>query len=292
MRHITGLITPARALHRVLILELANTTPKSNSNSNSNALFSRSPTLSLRTSHSTHIQCTRPRRLFSTTQAAHKAPQTGKGFLRNEDIPYRWVRVADASGVLSAAQPIRNVIAALPEGHTLIMVAPPPEKSPPSSDQGTTTITPPAAICRIENTLLKSQQAREAREREKQERAAAPQTKTLELNWAIAAHDLSHKMKRLAEFLSKGLRVEIIFARKRGSRVATAEEQEGVLQTIKDTALGVPGANEFRKPDGRVGGVLKMFLEGPAVVKKAKKKEKQQKDRGKAEGKGDFDVEI
>ena len=295
MRHVTGLITPARALHRVLVLELANTTIKSHSNA---LLFSPSA-LSIRTSRSAHTQCsTRTRRLFSTTPAAQRAPQSKKRYLRNEKIPYHWVRVADEAGVLSAPQPINRVIASLPEGHNLIMVAPPPEEKPSSSPSssspgGPVAITPPAPVCRIENTALKLQLEAEARAREAEERAAAPQTKTLELNWAIAPHDLSHKMKRLGEFLGKGMRVEILLARKKGSRKATAEEERALVKTIRDTALGVPGSGEFKKPDGRVGGVLMMFFEGPRVARKGKKEKKdKKKERENGEVEGEVEAEV
>ncbi|KAI0515475.1 hypothetical protein F5B22DRAFT_607456 [Xylaria bambusicola] len=275
MRHMTGLITPARALHRVLVLELANTTAKSSGSGSGNALLFSSPILP---SHAARTPCRLPRRLFSSTPAAHKAPPK-KTFLQNMDIPYHWVRVVDENGVLSAPQSLVNTIIGLPDGHNLVMVAPPPE-SPPSD---TAVVAPPAAICRVENTEVRRRLAKEAAAREKAEK---PQSKTLEINWTIAKNDLAHKMAKLKTFLEKGFYVEIMLARKKGSRPPPEGTPVLLVNEIREHALRVQGASEVRKMDGRMGGVLKLFFEGPKVAKKVKNKDKYKKD-GNGNGNGE-----
>jgi translation initiation factor IF-3 len=187
--------------------------------------------------------------------------------LRDKAIPYQWVRIADETGALSAPRRTESVLTMLPQGHSLVMVAPPP---PPSASD--TKLQPSAAICRIVDAAAERAAAKAAAEvAAKESKKMAQHTKTLEINWAIAPNDLAHKMKRLDEFLGKGLRVDILFARKRGSRVATREEGQALVERVKEAAVNVPGATEYKKMDGQVGAVMRMFFEGPPNKKKAKK---------------------
>ncbi|KAI1284326.1 hypothetical protein F5Y07DRAFT_721 [Xylaria sp. FL0933] len=300
MRHTKGLLTPARALHRALLLELANATtgktillpplsinaaawPRSYSTIH-NTRTLQSPSLLQPCLHAA-------RRPFCSTSYRPYAVSSPKN-PRDKDIPYRWVRVADEQGTLSAPQRTESVLANLEEGYSLVMVAPPPPpKSATPTSSTSTTISaapiiqpPPAAICRIINTVEEAKAAAAAAKEAKQ---MATHTKTLELNWAIAPHDRAHKMKRLREFLEKGLRVEVMFARKRGSRKATAEEEKGLVDTVRMTVDGVPGAGEYKRMDGRVGGVLRMFFEGPKGKRKGKGKGKKGEEEGEGEEGGE-----
>ncbi|KAI1746228.1 hypothetical protein F4680DRAFT_400762 [Xylaria scruposa] len=275
MRHTQCLLTPARALHRVFLLELANTASKNNGISST--ILPTSSALrkyaSIPTSKHPRNQgntttspccCSRP---FSTTSPAASQRMIVKKHPRDKDIPYRWVRIAGESQSLSEPQRTDAVLASLPPGHSLVMVAPPP----PPDEEGPATIVvqPSAAICRIIDTVAEATAAKEAAAAAREAKKVAHQTKTLELNWAIAPHDLAHKMKRLDEFLAKGMRVELLLARKKGSRKATNEEGEELVRRIKEAASEA-GATEFKKMDGRVGSVLKLFLEGPKDGQKAK----------------------
>jgi translation initiation factor IF-3 len=147
------------------------------------------------------------------------------------------------------------------------MVAPPPPPPPPSDVP--VPIQPTAAICRIVDMEAEAQEKETA---EKETKKLAQQTKELELNWAIAAHDLSHKMRRLEEFLAKGMRVELLLARKKASRTASKEEGELLVEKVKEAVANVPGAIEYKKVDGSVGAVMRMFFEGPKSGKVKKKK--------------------
>lgn len=165
-------------------------------------------------------------------------------------------------GSLSEPRPTAAVLAELPRGYSLVMVATPapPSPSPPGAP---VLIRPPAAICRLVDTQAAAAAEAEAEKKLQEEKKLMRQSKTLELNYAIAAHDLGHKMKRLNEFLAKGLRVEILLARKRGSRKTTPEEESKLVESVREVALAVPGATEYKKMDGVVGKVVTLFFAGP-----------------------------
>lgn len=112
------------------------------------------------------------------------------------------------------------------------------------------------------------QRLKEESTKERVEKKAKKGTKELEINWAIAPHDLEHKMKRFREFLGKGLRVEMLLLRrpKKKGRVfkqASREEVEDLLNKVREEASQVPGTREFRTPSGIVGEKYQLFYEGP-----------------------------
>ncbi|KAI0405293.1 hypothetical protein F4802DRAFT_191667 [Xylaria palmicola] len=280
MRHAPCLLTPARALHRVLVIELANTTGKANG-SFSTALppacaffpaahrhASLPPPIHARGRGTGTASCCQVR-AFSATPATAAGRMLGGGKLpRDQDIRYRWVRVADGSGSLSPPQRTDDVLARLPAGHSLVMVSPPPPPPTPAPGAPAAVLQPSAAICRIIDAAAEAAAAKSA---EKEEKRLTKHTKQLEVNWAVAPHDLGHKVKRLHEFLGKGYRVELLLARKKGSRKATPEEAQELVRHVQEAALQVQGVSEYKKMDGAVGGVLKMFFEGPQGKKKTKK---------------------
>ncbi|KAI1824757.1 hypothetical protein F4861DRAFT_504751 [Xylaria intraflava] len=253
--------SPARVLHRVLLLELANTANKSSI---------ASPLPNLRHAHATRqsllsAPCCRVR-CFSRTSSATQ-------YLADWNIPFRWVRVRDESGGLSPPQRTDTVLSRLPRDQSLIMVAPPPERPPPPP----TGVQPvvlqiSAAICRIvnrEEERAKSEAAIAAGKAALQEAAWIKKTtKTLEINWGTAPHDLGHKMKRLAEFLGKGLRVEVVLARKKGTKEATPEQCTTLVESVREVLGTVPGSIEFKKEFGEKGRFLKLYFQGPYSARK------------------------
>lgn len=105
-------------------------------------------------------------------------------------------------------------------------------------------------------------------EKEKGESKKKKGTKELEINWAIAGHDLEHKMKRFKEFLSKGLRVEMLMLKKvkrKGKMFKQASEEEvgETLRKVREACAEVPGAREFKAPSGELGDKYQLFFEGP-----------------------------
>lgn len=104
-------------------------------------------------------------------------------------------------------------------------------------------------VCKILNK-------KETREKEKAKakaaKAAKVQVKQLEINWAIDAHDLAHRLKQLANFLDKGRRVEVVLTRKRGKRAATVEEIKHVMQSVLNTTRDL-GATQVKAMEGEPG---------------------------------------
>ncbi|KAI0491109.1 hypothetical protein F4859DRAFT_460343 [Xylaria cf. heliscus] len=333
MRHTQCLLAPARALHRLLLLELANTASKGSRISPpttalpSFSVFRRhasSPTPSRharRQGAANHTSpCPRVRvRAFSTTSPtalkwspekgprssernprfSARSPRSSSRHPRDEDIPYRFVQIIGPQGELSAPQRLSAALAALPPDHSLVMIAPPKSPPPPSQSQsqsesesesesaaaadeesesapapGPSILQPPAAVCRIVDKATEAAEAEAAAAaaaaEEEEAKRLAKITKTLELNWAIAPHDLGHKLKRFEEFLGKGLRVDLMLARKTGARKATPEEAQELVRRIREAAANVPGAGEHKKMNGIAGKVLRMFFEGPKDKLKVK----------------------
>lgn len=112
------------------------------------------------------------------------------------------------------------------------------------------------------------------RERETEEKKVRKGTKELEMNWMIQDHDLGVKMRKMREFLGKGLRVEVLLARKtrsgprgRGKMEVKREVAEELVRKVKEVA-GEAGAKEYKVSDGSVGGRFQMFFEGVSGGKK------------------------
>ncbi|OTA91797.1 hypothetical protein M434DRAFT_396982 [Hypoxylon sp. CO27-5] len=291
--------SPARALHRVLVSDLSSviSTPSLGRHasiyylfpprlffSSSSALLapklpSSIPLIPIAAAPPPTPQQQHVRTL--TTSPVLHAPEAYRKRLTNDKIPYKWVRIAapppDSS--LSPPQRIESVLRSLdPKTHTLVMVAPPPHQ--PHTLE---THEPHAAVCRIIDNAAAEAAAAEA---EKQARRKAVDTKELELSWSIAGHDLQHKLRRLREFLEKGLNVEIIMAKKKGGRKATVEEAERVVAQVREAVASVDGAKESRKMDGDVGGLARLFFEGPSEKKRRRKKQEQEQAQAQAQAQG------
>ncbi|KAI0157266.1 hypothetical protein GGR57DRAFT_61736 [Xylariaceae sp. FL1272] len=255
MIHSGHLLTPARALHRVFLLAL--------SASVTTARVATKPSVNLRFPPSS--QCTR---FLSTTiprqRMVMKKPKItvrsllDDSYVKNAAIPYTWIRLRDEeTGSLSEPQLTTLVLSRLKKGYSLVMLSAPRPEDPKS---------PAEPICKIFD--VKAEQAK-VHEAEAEAKRLEKGTKTLELNWAIAPGDLGHKMKRMKEFLDKGYRVEMLLARKRGTRRATRGEAEALVEAVRESAESVTGTAEVKKAEGAVGDQLRMIWQGPK-----KKKEK------------------
>ncbi|KAF2475074.1 uncharacterized protein BDR25DRAFT_300939 [Lindgomyces ingoldianus] len=104
---------------------------------------------------------------------------------------------------------------------------------------------------------------------------AGPSMKNLELNWAIDANDLRHRLEKMKGFLREGRKVEVLLGPKRRGRVATAVECRSVLEKVREAVEESKGAVETKDPDGKVGGVMTLVFEG--------KVEKVEKRKGQGE---------
>ncbi|KAI0124284.1 hypothetical protein BJ170DRAFT_638749 [Xylariales sp. AK1849] len=229
-------------------------------------------------------------RLFSTTKPRLRSfgkpkPKDGSNpagakfsrFPADNAIPFKYIRISDTeTNTLSEPQRTSDVLKGLDRAkYTLVMVASPPRSKPADADADAgsaggdgegaggvtldtmTTPQQPAAICRI---IDKFAYAKATEEKEKAARRKELNRKELELNWAIAANDLTHRLKQLKDFLAKGKRVEVMLAKKRRGRPATAEEGNTLLERLSEAAQET-SAKEVKR-EGSFPGVVKVVFEG------------------------------
>jgi translation initiation factor IF-3 len=109
-------------------------------------------------------------------------------------------------------------------------------------------------VCKLYNK-------KEVRELEKAKAKSARSSKItlkqIELNWAIDAHDLSHRLKQLSTFLEKGRRVEILLTTKKRKRKPTVDEIKQVMQSVLDT-IREAGGTQTKAMEGEPGKQLKI----------------------------------
>ncbi|RYP62265.1 hypothetical protein DL769_007376 [Monosporascus sp. CRB-8-3] len=291
MRHLPCIFSPARALRQIFLL--------STHNNATVAPIYLSPlvprtTTATATPRTTATPAPAPSlikaRALSSTASLRKKVEQVKRRPINGQIPYKWIRLVQADGSLAPeARRTDDVLMELDtETWTLELLAPPPAPRNPDSDPDASDpdvdVGPPAAVCRIVDRAAAEAAAEEAA---RAARRKAVGTKELELNWAIAPHDLEHKLRRLREFLGKGMQVEVMLARKRGGRAAAKDEAEALLARVREAALeGVPGSKESRKMSGTVGGVVHLYFEGPPE-KMRRKAAAEGKGEGEGEERGD-----
>ena len=231
-----------------------------------------------------------PLRLLSRSKKSPKGrnqqdQSSGKGSLpRDLDIDYELVYIRGEDGQLSAPQETQRVLSSLnPKTHSLVALALPgrtaakgeneeaeeggeedgaEEEASSSNSSGSSSgrSTLPYPICRIIDKRVEKAQALE---KAKAERKKAIATKEVEINWAIAPHDLETKIRRVRDFLGKGLKVELLLLRKpqRSKRKATLDEAQETLRKVREAIQEIPGAKESKGMQGAVGNHAKLFLE-------------------------------
>ncbi|KAI5924713.1 hypothetical protein F4810DRAFT_115553 [Camillea tinctor] len=300
MRHTRCLYSPARALHRVFLSDLAS------SSGYHNGLLRAQPALRAAAASSSIGIVTKPRQLSplvlqlqsqryasSRKKNKYKKPPPKKQHLKNEEIPSEWVQIVTPEGGLAPPERLHHALRAINlDTHALIMVSKPPRGSSEDAEEDeddmlSWTRGPAPAqqqqqpvVCKVVD--LKVQMAEEA-EAAREARARALSTKELEINWAIAPYDLVHKLRKLRSFLNKGMRVVVTLARKRGSRPATPEKAASVLEEVRAAALEMDKVVEARQPEGEVNRVLQLVFQGPTKKKEDKGKKGKQEEEEEEE---------
>ncbi|KAK6533547.1 hypothetical protein TWF694_002485 [Orbilia ellipsospora] len=99
----------------------------------------------------------------------------------------------------------------------------------------------------------------EARTKRKNKRNVS---KEVQISWGIDQHDLGNHLRKVGKFLEKGFRVEVMFAKKKGQGKPTEEKLEAMMKTVEEFML-YNGGEAVKKPDGEVGGQLKMLVQRP-----------------------------
>ncbi|KAH8811920.1 hypothetical protein F5884DRAFT_295015 [Xylogone sp. PMI_703] len=186
-------------------------------------------------------------KLLLTHQRCYASPPAMKRLPRDDEIKSRTVRVVGEDGKLKEPQQTLEVLNSLNRTlESLVIVDPGTDGSIP--------------ICKIINKKAE----REAVKAKKAVKNPGAVVKTIELNWAIDANDLGHRLKKMKEFLGKGNKVELILASKRKGRKASPEEADMVLQKIREAIAEVDGAKESKAMEGKVLGHATLFIQGKA----------------------------
>ncbi|MCJ1407593.1 hypothetical protein MMC19_001664 [Ptychographa xylographoides] len=173
---------------------------------------------------------------------------------RDEAIGSRTICLVNAENKLSPPTYLADVIASLDRRTQVVE-----QVSDPEDSQF------PFPVCKILNK-------KEERERQKRRaKAAKSQTKMmpkkLELSWAIGAHDLEHRMRRVQDFIDDGRRVDVVIGatlRKGQAKKAEKIERKVAFETMRNIEIGlkgVQGAKEYRPREGFVGGLVTIYVE-------------------------------
>lgn len=136
-------------------------------------------------------------------------------------------------------------------------------------------------VCRILNKKDEYMKQQSEKEQQRKQKLAS-KMKEMEINWALAPHDLEHKMKSLRGFLAKGYKVQVLLMKKQGAKVrAKKEDAERVVQKIEEAMAEVKGSSEFKKRDGKLLGTMKISLQGK-LQEKTNKSTQQEAEEGDA----------
>ncbi|KAJ5987164.1 hypothetical protein N7451_011529 [Penicillium sp. IBT 35674x] len=218
MNHTRGLMSTAQALRQTFF------TPFQSSKVNFLQPFALQNGLQIRSfQHSRCLALNKPR-----------APV--KGPIKDEEIRSQLVQVVNSEGDLDPPEHLADVLETFDrKKYFLIQVSPGAFKKPP--------------VCKVMNKL-DYRNAEKAKE--KAAKAAVKAVKQIELNWAIDAHDLEHRLKQLAAFLEKGRKVEVILTRKKHKRPPTVDEIKHVMQTVLDTTREA-GGTQVKPMEGEPG---------------------------------------
>ena len=85
--------------------------------------------------------------------------------------------------------------------------------------------------------------------------------KEVQLTWGSTSSDMAHKLERVREELEKGLKVDLVFAPKKGQILPRPEERQAQIQEIVDMMADV--GKEWKLRDQR-RAVVAIFLQGNA----------------------------
>jgi translation initiation factor IF-3 len=179
----------------------------------------------------------------------------------NNDIPYTYVRVVDPeTRKLLPPRPLTEVV-----NNLATEVQPKQGKGPPKKfvTQFAQLVAPPSEATNG-YALVKLVDRREAAAREKTQRLKAQVTrkareeKEIQIAWSIGAADLQHKLRKARQELERGVRVQLVFARKGsgGSErdSGTRAKQNGLVAQVVEKLTDV--AREWRMRDERMNMVV------------------------------------
>ncbi|KAK3499957.1 uncharacterized protein B0T23DRAFT_371130 [Neurospora hispaniola] len=190
------------------------------------------------------------------------------GLPRDLAIKEPWVYLRGLDGRLTEKQRPADIINRLDRiRYSLAMVWAPPKPTPGEPEPEKDENLPDWPVCVI---VDRRAEAAALQAKAKEERRKQVSKKELEINWAIAAHDLGFRTRQLQNFLRKGHRVEIMLLQKKDKKqkkTATQEECQEVVRMIREAVAEVPKVQEVKAMDGQVGKVVRMVFQGPTPKK-------------------------
>jgi len=162
---------------------------------------------------------------------------------RDEDIQHRIVQLVDPeTGRLTEPIPLRSILADLDRRTKYVELV--------SST--------PAPLVKIFDKLAESRRSAEAQQKA---RAAARKAiqKEVQLTWNAAPGDLAHKLEKVRQELERGVRVDLVFAKKKNQALIPLEEMQARAQEIIDSLADV--SKEWKDRDVRAS-MTAIFLQG------------------------------
>ena len=185
----------------------------------------------------------------------------------NNDIPYTYVRVVDPE----TRKPLPPKLLSEVVDDLATETQPKPGEGPPKSfiTQFAQLVAPPSEATGG-YALVKLVDRREAAAREKAQRTKAQasrkatEEKEIQFAWGIAAADVQHKLRKARQELGRGVRVQLVFARKSGGGFerdsGTRAKQHALVTQVLDALADV--GKEWRTRDER-RNMMVIYLQDP-----------------------------
>jgi len=99
-----------------------------------------------------------------------------------------------------------------------------------------------------------------SKEREARVKAGRqPEKKEIQLTWGVASEDLAHKLKKVRAELERGIRVDLIYAPKKGQPFPTQEE---IHLRVQETVNMMADIGKEWKPREIKKSAVAIYLQG------------------------------
>ena len=185
----------------------------------------------------------------------------------NNDIPYTYVRVVDPE----TRKPLPPKLLSEVVNDLAMGTQPKPGEGPPKTfiTQFAQLVAPPSEAT-DGYALVKLVDRREAAAREKAQRTKAQasrratEEKEIQFAWSIGTADIQHKLRKARQELRRGVRVQLVFARKAGGGSerdsGTRAKQQALVTQVLDALADV--GKEWRTRDER-RNMMVIYLQDP-----------------------------
>lgn len=233
MRHLQSLLSPARALLRVLS---QTTLASSNGQLPYHAISNVKQRTTSQIRHAFTMR--NDSNYLITKSTVDQFPDVNRDYA----IKARYVRMRQPDGGLSQPESLRSAMSCVKQGtEHLVQISKVDEDG--------------MAICRIMTItdLLKQKKDKERLQKEHKKSIKQSVPKQIELNWAIGPNDLEHKLTQMKDFIKDGKKVEVVLASKKKQRRATPEEGQEVLRKVREKLAEADGREIKEMEGGEVG---------------------------------------